>query len=221
MHVGVDWKYCWSCLWIYVADPKLKDVADPQGLLRGSPGFLRACCAAFLRNIVCWRYCIAKFPCGCIKRMRGCLSFGVNSKCRRMPGLITCVKRMLTPGVGLGDVPLGACSHMTFRMCLLEKQNGNKWGFSISSCGPQNYSLLSMFGISDDILLSQTSSLWVFVEVFLGKTSCSHIPSCFYTVWKMWTLEQKHRFSLCSLASGVYITISHASCLLSCSLECL
>ena len=58
------------------------------------------------------------------------------------------VKRMLTTDVGLGDVPLGACSHMTFRMCLLEKQNGNKLGFSISSCGPQNYSLLIMLGIS-------------------------------------------------------------------------
>ena len=41
-----------------------------------------------------------------------------------------------------------------FRMSLLEKQNGNKWGWSMSSCGPQNYSLLSMLGISADILLS-------------------------------------------------------------------
>ena len=35
-------------------------------------------------------------------------------------------ERMLTPGVGLGDVPLIACSHMTFRCGLLEQQNGNK-----------------------------------------------------------------------------------------------
>jgi hypothetical protein len=29
------------------------------------------------------------------------------------------------------------------------------------------------------------------------------------------TIEQKHRFFLCSLAAGAYIAISHASCLLS------
>ena len=66
-----------------------------------------------------------------------------------------CVKLMITPVVGLGDLSLGFLfSHMTFRMCLLEKQNGNTWGFSISSCGPQSFSLLGMLGISADILLS-------------------------------------------------------------------
>ena len=55
---------------------------------------------------------------------------------------------MLTSDVGPGDVPFGSCSHMTFRMlCLLEKHNVNKWGFSISSCGPQKYSLLSRCSI--------------------------------------------------------------------------
>ena len=38
----------------------------------------------------------------------------------------SCVKRMLTPGVGLGDVPLGACSHMTFRMWFTRKTKWNK-----------------------------------------------------------------------------------------------
>jgi len=61
---------------------------------------------------------------------------------------------MLTTGVGLGDVPLIACSHTTFQCGLLEKQNGNKSGFSISSCGPHYYSLLSILGISVAILLS-------------------------------------------------------------------
>jgi len=125
MHVGVDWKYCRSCLCIYVADPKLKDVADhPQGLLRGSPGFLRSCCAAFLRHIVCWRYCIGKFPCGCIKRMRGCLSFGVNSKCRRMPGLITCENACSHQASVLGMYPLAPVLTWRFDCDLLEKQNG-------------------------------------------------------------------------------------------------
>jgi hypothetical protein len=31
---------------------------------------------------------------------------------------------MLTSGVGLGDASLGACSYMTFRFSLLEKQIG-------------------------------------------------------------------------------------------------
>jgi hypothetical protein len=35
-------------------------------------------------------------------------------------------ERMLTPGVGLGDLPLAPCSYMTFQFGLLEKQNGNK-----------------------------------------------------------------------------------------------
>ena len=72
---------------------------------------------------------IAKFPCFCLWQPFGLwLKFSeVYLGCNvLLQGIITCVKRMLTPGVGLGDVPLGACSHMTFRMCLLEKQNGNK-----------------------------------------------------------------------------------------------
>jgi hypothetical protein len=81
---------------------------------------------------------------------------------------------MLTPGVSLGDVPLEPSSHMTIRWWFTRKTKWNKWGFSISSCRPQNHALLSIIGISADILVSWTSSLWMLVEGFLGKTSCSH-----------------------------------------------
>jgi hypothetical protein len=49
---------------------------------------------------------------------------GGDSKAVRMNHCMC--ERMLTTGVGLGDVPLIACSHMTFRCGLLEKQNGEK-----------------------------------------------------------------------------------------------
>ena len=150
MYEDVDWKCCSSCLCIYVVDPRWKDVTDPQVLLSGSPGFLLrifvACCM--------WRYCISKFPCGCINRMGGWLSFGVNSKYRRIRGLMSCVDTCSRQTSVLGIYPLVSVLTWRFDCDLLEKQNGNKWGFSIFSCGPQNYFLLWMFGTSDDILLS-------------------------------------------------------------------
>ena len=61
---------------------------------------------------------------------------------------------MLTSGVGLGDASLGACSYMTFRFSLLEKQNGKNEVTLFLRVDLVYYALLSILGISADILLS-------------------------------------------------------------------
>jgi hypothetical protein len=58
-------------------------------------------------------------------------------------------ERMLTPGVYLRDVSLHACEGMSIRLCFTRQTK-----CSISSCGPQNHALLSIIGISADIILS-------------------------------------------------------------------
>ena len=53
-------------------------------------------------------YCMwdVKFPCHCIKRMRDCLSFGVNSQVQADVRAHNLCERKLTPGVCLRDVSL-------------------------------------------------------------------------------------------------------------------
>ena len=63
-------------------------------------------------------------------------------------------ERILTSGVGLGDVPLECLFYMTFRFSLLEKQNGNNEVHLFLRVDLMYYSLLSILGISDAILLS-------------------------------------------------------------------
>jgi hypothetical protein len=61
----------------------------------------------------------------------------VSTESAKVINLHAC-EHMLTSGVGLGVVPPSTCSHtVTIRCEGLKKRNGNKWGFSISLCGPQ------------------------------------------------------------------------------------
>ena len=94
---------------------------------------------------------------------------------------------MLTPGVGLGDVPLGSCSYMTFRFSLLKQLGKMRVLYFFmrphvlfsSHQHPRNlrYSIvLNRFTLSDCRSISK------------GK-QFPHLPY-FYIVWKMWTLEQ-------------------------------